>query len=66
MATLADPTTVTADKLDEGKLNPKDIAFLERFRNQVEPLLTYCMDHDPTGEGTKIFLADEINDFLQS
>ena len=66
ISNLADPTTVTTDKLDESKLTSKDIAFLERFRNQVEPLLTYCMDHDPTGEGTKLSLADEINDFLQS
>lgn len=66
ISNLADPTTVTTDKLDESKLTSKDIAFLKRFRNQVEPLLTYCMDHDPTGEGTKLSLADEINDFLQS
>lgn len=66
ISNLADSTTVTTDKLDESKLTSKDIAFLERFRNQVEPLLTYCMDHDPTGEGTKLSLADEINDFLQS
>lgn len=66
ISNLADPTTVTTDKLDESKLTSKDIAFLKRFRNQVEPLLTYCMYHDPTGEGTKLSLADEINDFLQS
>lgn len=53
-------------KLDENKLNEKDLAFLERFRNQVEPLLIYCMEHDPTAEGTKISLADEISDFLLS
>lgn len=59
-------TTDTKCKLNENKLNQKDLAFLERFRNQVEPLLIYCMEHDPTGEGTKISLADEINDFLLS
>lgn len=66
IANLAEPTAAKTDTLDENKLNPKDIAFLERFKSQVEPLLTYCMDHDPTGEGTKISLADEINDFLLS
>lgn len=52
--------------LDEEKLNQKDLTFLDRFKTQVEPILTYCMDHDPAGEGTKLSLADEINDFLQS
>lgn len=66
IANLVEPTATTSDKLDESKLNTKDLAFLERFKEQVEPLLTYCMDHDPTGEGTKISLADEINEFLQS
>ena len=65
ISNLVGPTTST-DTLDENRLNPKDYAFLERFKSQVEPLLTYCMDHDPTGEGTKLSLADEINDFLQS
>lgn len=66
ISNLAEPTTATSDNLDESRLDKNDLAFLERFRNQVEPLLTYCMDHDPTGEGTKLSLADEINDFLQS
>lgn len=65
ISNLVGPTTST-DTLDENRLNPKDYAFLERFKSQVEPLLTYCMDHDPTGEGIKLSLADEINDFLQS
>lgn len=64
--TISSTTTATESILNEGKLNQKDLAFLERFRNQVEPLLIYCMEHDPTGEGTKISLADEINDFLLS
>lgn len=68
---LVTPSTTTdakntSCKLDEKKLNQKDLAFLERFRNQVEPLFIYCMEHDPTAVGTKISLADEINDFLLS
>lgn len=59
-------STTSTDTLDENRLSPTDSAFLERFKRQVDPLLTYCMDHDPTGEGTKLSLADEINDFLQS
>ena len=62
---LVSPATST-DTLDVNRLSPTDSAFLERFKSQVEPLLTYCMDHDPAGEGTKLSLADEINDFLQS
>lgn len=57
----------TANKtntLDENKLNQSDLILLKRFKNQVEPLLRYCIDHDPTGEGTKISLTDEINEFL--
>lgn len=65
ISNLVDSATST-DTLDETTLNPQDCAFLERFKSQVEPLLTYCMDHDPTAEGTKLSLADEINDFLQS
>lgn len=68
---LVTPSTTThakntSRKLDEKKLTQKDLAFLERFRNQVEPLFIYCMEHDPTAVGTKISLADEINDFLLS
>lgn len=68
ISNLASSTTSSDPnyKLDENKLNEKDLAFLERFRNQVEPLLIYCMEHDPTAEGTKISLADEISDFLLS
>lgn len=65
ISNLVSPATST-DTLDENRLSPTDSAFLERFKSQVEPILTYCMDHDPTGEGTKLSLADEINDFLQS
>lgn len=65
ISNLVSPATST-DTLDVNRLSPTDSAFLERFKSQVEPLLTYCMDHDPTGEGTKLSLADEINDFLQS
>lgn len=65
ISNLVGPTTST-DTLDENSLSPTDFAFLERFKSQVDPLLTYCMDHDPSGEGTKLSLADEINDFLQS
>lgn len=52
--------------LDECILNDKDIAFLDRFKNEVEPILEYCIEHDPAAEGTKITLLDEINDFLSS
>lgn len=52
--------------LDESILNDKDIAFLDRFKNEVEPILEYCIEHDPAAEGTKITLLDEINDFLSS
>lgn len=65
ISNLVGPTTST-DTLDENNPSPTDSAFLERFKSQVEPLLTYCMDHDPSGEGTKLSLVDEINDFLQS
>lgn len=65
ISNLVGPTTST-DTLDENSLSPTDSAFLERFKSQVDPLLTYCMDHDPSGEGTKLSLVDEINDFLQS
>lgn len=54
------------DILNENNLSPTDSAFLERFKNQVEPLLTYCINHDPSGEGTKLSLTDEIDEFLQS
>lgn len=37
-------TTTTTYKLNENNLNQKDLAYLERFRNQVEPLLIYCME----------------------
>lgn len=53
-------------KLNEDILNAKDMAYLERFKEGAEPLLEYCIEHDPTAEGTKITLADEINDFLRS
>lgn len=53
-------------KLNEDILNAKDMAYLERFKKGAEPLLEYCIEHDPTAEGTKITLADEINDFLRS
>lgn len=59
-------TPVITHCLDEEKLNQKDLTFLDRFKTQVEPILTYCIDHDPAGEGTKLSLAAEINDFLQS
>nr|DAD64670.1 MAG TPA: hypothetical protein [Caudoviricetes sp.] len=65
LSNLVSPTTST-DTLDENNLSPTDSAFLERFKSQVEPLLTYCIDHDPSGEGTKLSLADEIDEFLQS
>ena len=65
LSNLVSPTTST-DILDENNLSPTDSVFLERFKSQVEPLLKYCMDHDPSGEGTKLSLADEIDEFLQS
>lgn len=65
VSNLIEPT-VTTSKLSEKNLNQNDLVFLERFKNQVEPLLTYFMDHAPTGDGTKLSLADEINDFLHS
>lgn len=52
--------------LNEDVLNDKDSAFLDRFKNEAEPILEYCIEHDPSGEWTKISLADEINDFLAS
>lgn len=64
--TASNTSSDSPRKLDENKLSDKDLVFLERFRNQAEPLLIYCMEHDPTAEGTKISLADEINDFLLS
>ena len=36
------------------------------IKNEAEPILEYCIEHDPSGEWTKISLADEINDFLAS
>lgn len=64
--TTSSANPAITDLLDEKKLNPKDLTFLDCFKTQVEPLLTYCIDHDPAGEGTKISLVDEINDFLFS
>ncbi len=52
--------------LKEDDLNEKDAAFLDRFRNDVEPILLYCIEHDPAAEATKITLADEIIDFVNS
>ena len=52
--------------LNEEILNEKDSAFLERFKNEAEPILEYCIEHDPSAGGTRITLVDEINYFISS
>ena len=59
-------THVKTPVLNEEILNEKDSAFLERFKNEAEPLFEYCIEHDPAAGGTRITLADEINYFISS
>ncbi len=52
--------------LNEDILNDKDSAFLERFKKDAEPILEYCIEHDPSAEATRITLVDEIDCFISS
>lgn len=52
--------------LNEDILNEKDSAFLERFKKEAEPIMEYCIEHDPSAEGTRITLVDEITYFISS
>lgn len=52
-------------KLIVDNLCTKDKTYLEQFRTTAKPILKYCIEHDPSGEATKLFLSDEINEFTQ-
>lgn len=60
------PKLTSPPVLNEDILNEKDSAFLERFKAEAEPILEYCIEHDPSAEGTKITLVDEITYFISS
>lgn len=48
-------------KLCIDSLSDSDLQYLQRFRKQAKPILTYCIDNDPSGGPTKLSLADEID-----
>ena len=52
--------------LNEDILNAKDTTFLERFKDEVEPILEFGIEHDPAAEATPVSLADKINEILTS
>lgn len=52
-------------KLIVNNLCMEDTALLKKFRTEAKPILKYCIDHDPSGEGTKLLLSDEISQFTR-
>lgn len=45
--------------------DPNDKRVFSRFWDRVEPILMYCMEHDPSASGVDILLVDKINDLYQ-
>lgn len=56
---------VQIQKLIINSLCMEDTALLKEFRTGAKPILKYCIDHDPSGEGTKLLLSDEISEFIR-
>lgn len=56
---------VQMKKLIINNLCMEDTALLKKFRTELKPILKYCIDHDPSAEGTKLLLSDEISEFTR-
>lgn len=65
VAEISDSSSTTTPKLIVDNLCMEDIALLKKFRTEAKPILKYCIDHDPSGEGTKLLLSDEISEFTR-